>query len=84
MKAYMVSLVPFTSSLLPLHGWWTIMKCLWKELEVCDDTRGSRWKYIGVYGSSWKLPPNMVVEAEFGGSNGSFHPTVSEKIHILP
>ena len=28
---------------------------------------------IGVHGSSWKLPPNMVVEAAIDGSNGSFH-----------
>ena len=25
---------------------------------ICD-TRGSRWKYIGVYGRSWKLPRNI-------------------------
>ena len=25
---------------------WTLI--LWKELEVCD-TRGNRWKYVGVY-----------------------------------
>ena len=27
---------------------WTLIEVLWKELEVCD-TRGSRWKYVGVY-----------------------------------
>ena len=27
---------------------WTLVEALRKELEVCD-TRGSRWKYVGVY-----------------------------------
>ena len=27
----------------------------------------------GVYGSSWKLPRNIFVEAAIDGSNGSFH-----------
>ena len=51
---------------------WTLVEALRKELEVCD-TRGSRWKYVGVYGSSWKLPRNRFVEAAINGSNGSFH-----------
>ena len=49
---------------------WTLMEVLWKQLEVCN-TRGSRWKYVGDYGSSSKLPRNVFVEAD--GSNGSFH-----------
>ena len=44
----------------------------WKQLEVCD-TRGSRWKYVGVYGRSWELPRNIFVEAAIDGSNGSFY-----------
>ena len=51
---------------------WTLMKVLWKQLEVCD-TRGSRWRYTGVYRSSWKLPRNIFVEAAIHGSNGIFH-----------
>ena len=43
-----------------------------EQLEVCD-TRGSRRKYVGVCGSSWKLPPHMVVEAAIDGSNGNVH-----------
>ena len=50
---------------------WTLVEALRKELEVCD-TRGSRWKYVGVYGSSWKLPRKVFVEAAIDGSNGSF------------
>ena len=30
-------------------------------------------EYVRVYGSSWKLPRNMFVEAAINGSNGSFH-----------
>ena len=41
---------------------WTLMEVLWKQPEVCD-IRGSRWKYVGVYQSSWKLSRNMFVEA---------------------
>ena len=41
---------------------------LWEQLEVCD-TRGSRWKYVGVYGSSWKLPRNAFVQAAIDGNN---------------
>ena len=48
------------------------MQVLRKLLEVYL-ARGSRWKYVGVYGNSWKLPPNMVVEAAIDGSNGNFH-----------
>ena len=56
-----------------LNGsWWTLKDVWWKQLEVCD-TRGSRWKYVGIYGSSWQLPPHMVVEAAVDGSNESFH-----------
>ena len=43
----------------------------WKQVEVCD-TRESRWKYVGVYESSWKLPLNILVEDAIDGSNGSF------------
>ena len=60
---------------------WTAMEVLWRQLEVCD-TRGSRWKYIGVYdGSSSKLPLHMVVEAEAMEASIS---TVSESFHLLP
>ena len=45
------------------------MEVLWKELEVCD-TRGSRWKYVGVYRRHWKLPRNPLVEAAI---DRSFH-----------
>ena len=51
---------------------WTLMEVLWKELEVCD-TRGSRWKYVGVYRSSWKLSRDMFVEAAIDRSKGGFH-----------
>ena len=37
------------------------------------DTRGSRWKYVGVYGSSRELPRKIFVDAAIDGSNGSFH-----------
>ena len=45
---------------------------LWKQLEVYD-TRESRWKYVGVCGSSWKLPRNIFVEGAIDGSNGRFN-----------
>ena len=48
------------------------MEVLWRELEVFD-TRGSTWKYIGVYGSSWNIIRNIFVEAATGGIDGSFH-----------
>ena len=51
---------------------WTLMEILWKQLEVCD-TSASRWKYIGVYGSSWKLTPDVVVRVAIDGRNGRFH-----------
>ena len=64
------------------------MKVSWKLLEVYE-TRGSRWKYIGAYGSSLKLPPNLVVETAIDGSNRNFHihrqwqlPSTSSKISI--
>ena len=44
---------------------------LWKQLAVCH-IRGSRWKYVGVHGSSWKLPRYIFVEAAIDGSNRSF------------
>ena len=44
------------------------VEILLKLLEVYE-TRRSRWKYVGVCGSSWKLPPNRVVEAAIDGSN---------------
>ena len=50
---------------------WTLMEILWKQLEVCY-TRESRWKYLGVYVSSWKLPRNIFVEASIDDS-GKFH-----------
>ena len=43
---------------------------LWKQLEVCD-TRGSRWKYARVCGSSGKLPRNIFVEAVTDRRSGS-------------
>ena len=36
---------------------WTLMEFMWKQLEVCDTCR-RRWKYVEVYGSSWKIPRN--------------------------
>ena len=52
---------------------WTLMEVLWKLLGVCG-TRRSRWYYVGVYGSSWKLPRNIFAEAAIiDGTNGSFH-----------
>ena len=36
---------------------WTLMEVLGKQLEVCDTCR-RRWKYVEVYGSSWKIPRN--------------------------
>ena len=67
---------------------------LWNKLEVCD-ARGIRWKYVGVYGSSWKLPRRIFVEAAIDGSNGSFHfhrqwklpwklPLITMEVNILP
>ena len=44
----------------------------WKQLEA-RDTRGSRLTHVGVYASSWKVPPNIIVEVAIDGSNGSFH-----------
>jgi len=38
---------------------------LWKPLEG-RDTRGSRCNYVGVYGSSWKLPRNIFKRAYLG------------------
>ena len=67
---------------------WTLMKVLWKQMEVCN-TRGNRWWYVGVYGSSWKLPHNVFVEAAIDGNNGSFRfhrpwkiPSISIKASI--
>ena len=54
-----------------------------KQLELCA-TRGSRWKYVGVYGSSWKLPRNRFVEAAINGSNGSFHFHWQWKLQCTP
>ena len=52
--------------------------------EICD-TRGSRWKYIGVYGRSWKLPPNVVVEKlQLMEAMEAFTSTTSENSYILP
>ena len=48
------------------------MEVLWKELEVCD-IRGNGWNYVGEYGSSWKLPRNIFMEAAIDGSNRTFH-----------
>ena len=48
------------------------MKGLWKQMEVFN-TLGSRWKFVGVKESSWKLPHNIFVEAAIDGRNGSFH-----------
>ena len=45
---------------------------LWSQLEVCD-ARGFRWKYVGVYGSSWNLPQSIFIEAATDGINGTFH-----------
>ena len=56
---------------------------LWKQLEVCD-TRGSRWKYVGAYGSSLKLPRNIFVEAAIDGSSGASTSTDSGNSHVLP
>ena len=64
------------------------------QLEVCD-TRGTKWNYVGVYGSSWNLPRNVFVEAANNGSNGSFYfhraenstcklPLTSMEVHLLP
>ena len=50
----------------------TLVKVMWKQLEVCD-IRASRWKYLGVCGSSWKLPRNIFVQSAIDGSNGSFY-----------
>ena len=47
---------------------WILLEGLRPLLEVYG-TRGSRWEYVGVYGSSWKLPPSVVVEAAIDGSN---------------
>lgn len=33
-----------------------------------QETCGSGWKDIGIYGSSWKLPPNGAVEASVNRS----------------
>ena len=61
----------------------TLTEVLWNQLGVCD-TRGSRWKYVGVYGSSWKLPRNRFVEAAINGSNGSFHFHWQWKLQCTP
>ena len=37
------------------------------------DTRGGRCKYVGICGSSRKLPRNIFVEAAVNGSNGMFY-----------
>ena len=42
------------------------------EAAGSSNTRESRCKYVGVYGSSWKLPRGTFVEAAIEGSNGSF------------
>ena len=36
-------------------------------------TRGSRKRYVRIYGSSGKLPPNIFVEASIDRRNGSLH-----------
>ena len=46
-----------------------LTEVLWKELKVCD-TRKSRCKYVGVYGSSRKRPRNNFAKAAIDGSNG--------------
>ena len=50
---------------------------LWNQQEVCD-TRGRFRKCVGVYGSSWKLPRKLSVEAATDGSKWKipFPPTV--------
>ena len=52
------------------------------ELEVCD-TRASRWKCVGVYGRTSKLPHNILVEAAIDRSNRSFHFHRQWKLHVL-
>ena len=56
---------------------------LWKQLEVCD-TRGSRWKYVGAYGSSLKLPRNIFVEAALMEAMEASTSTDRGKFHVIP
>ena len=75
---------------------WTRMDVLWKELEVCD-TRGSRWKYVGMetHGSFrginfWKLQLMEAKEASTTTDRGTSHvfpwklPPTSMEVNLLP
>ena len=60
-----------------------LVDVMWKQLNIYEN-RGSRWNYVGIYGSSWKIPRNIFVEAAFGRRNGSFHFHDSENFHVFP
>lgn len=58
-----------------------IMEVLRILLEIYE-TRGGRWKYVGVNGNSWKLPPKIVVGAGTASENSTS--TDSDNFHLLP
>ena len=89
------SLLPFTPSF-DLRPWKLVEICvpvdrmgfgglLWNAYgsswKFCD-ARRVRWDCIRVYGSTWKLPLNLVVEAAIGRSMEASAYTVSENFHI--
>ena len=68
------------------------------KVSIEEAARNRRWKYVGVYGTSWKLPRNMFVEeaammeameASTSIDSGNFHvlqwklPLTSMELNLL-